>query len=49
MQSPEQAAEIRRRLVRDGWIDADLDIRRWNDAGYLPIAISSPGPEPGEV
>jgi flavin reductase (DIM6/NTAB) family NADH-FMN oxidoreductase RutF len=44
MQSPAQAAEIERRLVRDGWIDADL-IRRWNDAGYQPIAITKRGEE----
>ena len=37
--SPTQAVEIQRRLSRDALVDVDL-IRRWNDAGYLPIAIT---------
>jgi flavin reductase (DIM6/NTAB) family NADH-FMN oxidoreductase RutF len=36
--SPAQAQELKALLVRDALVDADL-IRRWNNAGYLPLAI----------
>jgi flavin reductase (DIM6/NTAB) family NADH-FMN oxidoreductase RutF len=39
--SPAQAAGLRSRLIRDAYVDADL-IRRWEDSGYQPAAISSP-------
>jgi flavin reductase (DIM6/NTAB) family NADH-FMN oxidoreductase RutF len=39
MLSPEQGRDLKRQLAHDAFIDADL-IRRWNDAGYWPLAIS---------
>jgi flavin reductase (DIM6/NTAB) family NADH-FMN oxidoreductase RutF len=39
--SPTQARELKARLVRDALVDADL-IRRWQDSGYLPLAVRAP-------
>ncbi|MCI0461241.1 MAG: flavin reductase family protein [Gemmataceae bacterium] len=36
--SPAQAQQLNANLARDALVDADL-MRRWHDAGYLPLAI----------